>query len=306
MTGSEGFFGKYICRAVEKHGGTVVKLPCFVDLRDYRDLYNKISGHDYIDAIIHAAGRNGGISYNIQYPATIFHDNTLMGLNIINAAHECEIPNIMSVVASCAYGDYGESGPDPLRENWFTAGFPNETVACHGLAKRNLQFASHFYNKQYGLTATTACVTTLFGPGDSFDLYKTKVLGALIKKFVDAKDEGKSSVQLWGTGKARRQFIYVETAADLLVRLLPIYKNCTQPVNISTDDDISIRDLAELIAEIVGFDGEIEWDYTKPDGQLRKRLCNKTMLELLGENCYESNFEEELRKTIEYYKSCKK
>lgn len=234
--------------------------------------------HRPIGGVIHCAGFNGGIEFNRQFPADIFYNNTVMGLNVIDMCRQFEVPKVLSVVASCAYPEYiYEGGECKLNDEMYADEFldlpPNDTVACHGYAKRNLQLASQFYAQQYGLRATTACITTMYGPGDSFHPMRTKVLGALIAKFTNAAIEEHESVTLWGTGSAKREFIYVDDAAEALVRSFGgPYEDSTKPINIGTGFEYSIKELANMIAKIIGYKGKILWDESKPDGQLRKRL----------------------------------
>lgn len=344
VTGGYGFFGRHIVKALHDVGSIPIPIAHreFIDdmavvnnnehlVCDFLHLNDTIDCLDYNepDYIIHAAGYNGGINFNLKNPIDIFYDNTVMGLNVIDQAGYENIP-ILSIVASCGYPVEAANGEEFYEGEYFD-GPPHDTVACHGYAKRNLQLASYFSFKQRQHDARCVCVTTLYGPGDSVDLEKTKVLGALIRRFLEAKAQNTPNITLWGTGYARRQFIYVEDAAKLVVQTLQYSKPPTEkraggeevekemldeyykyPLNISTEHDYSIAEIAGMIAAQVGYTGEILWDHSKPDGQMRKQLDNETLFHRV---CYDQMFDlnknyefprttlaEGLKKTIPYYK----
>lgn len=249
------------------------------------------------DYVIHCAGYNGGIEFNRRYPADVFYRNTLMALNIIRCSQLSNVKKVVSVMTSCAYADNGQP---VLEETEFWNGKPNSSIACHGYAKRTLDAASQMFYAQYGLNAVTVCINNMYGPGDTFDPVRTKVVGALIRKFVDAKQNGLPKVECWGTGKPLREFVYVKDAAHLLVKTLEQYEDHSLPLNISSPHEISIKDLSETIARLVGYEGEVWWNTEKGDGQMKKSLSIKRMKDCLGDFTY-TDFELGLKETIDYY-----
>ena len=198
-------------------------------------------------------------------------------------------------MTSCAYPD---TGMEFLKEETFWEGLPNKTIRAHGIAKRTLQTAAESYNEQYELNAVTLCVTNLYGPKDTFNLVRTKVVGALIRKFVEAVNEN-GSVDCWGTGAPMREFMYVNDAAEAVVQALEKYEDHSQPLNIGTGSDISIKQLVEHIVDITGFSGEVDWNTDKPDGQMKKLLSVDRMKELI--DIAPKPVKEGLEETIRWY-----
>lgn len=295
VTGGNGFLGKHVCNWLRRLGA----YPLVIGSNDW-DMTQKVDAPAEIKRAfrhchyaIHLAGFNGGIEFNRKYPADIFFANTVMGLNFLEHCAVFEVPKALMLVASCAYPASQPAGQlcklhgikehptEVLVEDMFLQGESHDTVACHGYAKRNLQLAARFYNQQYDLNVSCACVTTLYGPGDSFDPERTKFVGGLVKRFVDAADNGDKEVTCWGSGNAKREIIYVDDAArDLLFALLA-YENPRVPLNVGYGTELTIRQFAESIAEKAGYKGAIGWDTTKPDGQMRKKLDSKRWTDLL-------------------------
>ena len=203
-------------------------------------------------------------------------------------------------MTSCAYPD---TGMDVLKEETFWNGLPNKTIRAHGIAKRMLQVASEAYNEQYELNASTVCVTNLYGPNDTFNLIRTKVVGALIRKFVEAKIEEEGAVECWGTGNPMREFMYVEDAAEAIVQALQKYNDHSQPLNIGTGKDISIKQLVEYIISAVNYEGDVDWNTDKPDGQMKKLLDTTRMKEYIDITPIEIS--EGIKKTVQWYISNK-
>lgn len=286
VTGGNGFFGRHLCKELKKQKYDVISYSHKeFDLTHYSDCCDVIELYKP-DYIIHAAGYNGGIKFNLDFPYSIYSQNVMMGSNIIEAAMIYGIKKTLSIVTSCAYGEYhpveyvGEMDyelNERLEPDTFLEDKPNPTVECHGYAKRHLQLLSKYANQQCKMNAVTACITTMYGPGDSLDLNRTKVMMALIKKFVDAKKEKAERVTCWGTGKPHRQFIYVKDAAKCVIKALEDYNNSNVPVNISPLGDTRLSQLVREIAWAVDYKGEIAWDYTKPDGQMKKELVPHEM-----------------------------
>ncbi len=316
VTGASGFLGNHVMDSLREYGyknifGIGYKNFIYTENKLGYDLTNKdyinkiFSDKDY-DYVIHLAGYNGGIQFNINQPAGIFHDNTMMALNIIDACVRFKVKKFIGIVASCAYPCDARAGEDPsfLKEEDFLGYHnPDETVEGHGFAKRNMQIACKLYNRQYGLNAVCLCPTTLYGPG-CFNENKTKVLNALVKKFVDAVDSEQEKVICWGTGAPMREFLYVKDAAKLIVESMKTYKDSTKPLNLGTGQEYSIANLAFKIAHLAGYKGEIEWDKTKSDGQYRKRLDIHNMLNLIP-NFYPTSLENGIIETINDYKQRK-
>lgn len=304
LTGAGGFFGRHIWKELLKRKCKVfgLKSKDEFDLRydEYiSDLFEECYRryYKYPDYIIHAAGNNGGISYNKKYPFNIMLDNTKMACNIMEYAFSYKVKKILSIMTSCAYGDVGS---ELLEEENYYMGMPNKSIRAHGFAKRNLHGLSVAAYEQFGLKTNTVIVTNLYGPFDSFDVNRTKVVGALIKKFVDAKNNNSPTVECFGTGKPLREFMYVEDAAAALVKTLEVYEDYETPLNIGTGTDVTIKYLAETIADIVGYKGEIYWDVSKGDGQMKKLLSVKRMREYLGDIPI-TDLRTGLEKTIQWY-----
>ncbi len=282
--------------------GVHAEVAC--DLCDPGDVADLVSTSGPFDAVLHLAGYNGGIAFNRAAPFDIFVRNTQMACNLLDACvnqreavlgaglgctyRPRPVGKFLGVVASCAYPSdegYQSWHIDEVRHGWLEEEHflghhnPHSSVACHGEAKRNLLRACYFAHKQHGLDAVCACPTTLFGPGDSYDLERTKVTGALVRRFIEAKRSGAEKVTLWGTGQAERQLLFVGDAARLLLLSLVRHDDHETPLNLarwgpygSVRGQHLILDLARRIQTMVGYEGRIEWDTNKPDGQYRKAL----------------------------------
>lgn len=286
VTGVSGFLGEHLAAFLTLQGCKVSGIALThpyqryvthtVDLRERSKTIDLIK---YLkpDAIFHLAGYNGGIKFNDDFPADIFANNTLMAMNVLEAARYVDV-KVISVVSSCAYpnelclGTEYQCSPDILVESTFLEAPPHHSVACHGYAKRNLFLASRYYHQQYNVNAVCVCPTTLYGPGDSFDINRSKVMGGMISRFLKAKQERAASVTCWGTGAAQREFLYVKDACLYLALAATEYNNPYEIINVGSGEEISIKELAIKVAKAVKYDGEILWDTSKPDGQLRKRL----------------------------------
>lgn len=319
VTGGTGFLGQHLLKEVEKQTGGVYYTPPRdeLDLTDRKttlDWFQHAHEHVGVDVVFHLAGYNGGIQFNRDNPADIFSRNTAMALNVLEACKEIGVKKVVSVVASCAYPEmeWCNSAPDGyepryepiprviMRENEFLDGEPHNSVACHAYAKRNLQLASKFYHDQYGLNAVCVCPTTMFGPGDSVDPDRTKVLMAVVKKVVDAHRDG-TELKFMGTGSAMREFIFVKDAARLIVEASEKWNQNDIPLNLGTGHELSIGALVNRVVEIVGYKGNISWDMDpEKDGQLRKRLDLRLMKQVLGTPKL-TNFQKALQETVEWY-----
>ena len=297
VTGGEGFLGTALCEKIIEHGATPIILRHQeVNLHDLQAVIHFLTATKP-DFCIHAAGYNGGIEFNRMYPADILYSNTVMGLNLHHACEYVGVKKVLSIMTSCAYPD---TGMDLLKEETFWDGLPNKTIRAHGIAKRILQVASEAYNDQYELNASTVCVTNLYGPNDTFNLVRTKVVGALIRKFVEAKIEEEETVECWGTGAPMREFMYVHDAAEAIIQALKTYDDHSQPLNIGTGKDISIKQLVEYIIKAVDYEGEVFWNTEKPDGQMKKLLDTTRMKEYIDISPVE--VEEGIKQTVELYR----
>lgn len=296
ITGGDGFLGKALVNAVEGRGATPIVLKSKeVSLLDLYGVIQFLDTHKP-DYCIHAAGYNGGIEFNRMYPADILFSNTIMGLNIHHACEYASVKKLVNIMTSCAYPD---TGMEILKEETFWNGLPNKTIRAHGIAKRILQAASEAYKEQYDFNSVSVCVTNLYGPNDTFNLVRTKVVGALVRKFVEAVLEKEGNVECWGTGSPMREFMYVDDAAEAIVQVLEKYEDNSQPLNIGTGKDISIKQLVEYISKAVGFEGEVDWNTDKPDGQLKKLLDTTRMNEIISVQAL--SVKDGIQKTVEWY-----
>ena len=296
VTGGEGFLGRAIVdNLIEKEAKPIALRHGDVNLNDLQTLIHYLNSVKP-DYCIHAAGYNGGIEFNRMYPADILFSNAVMGLNLHHACEWAGVKKLISIMTSCAYPD---TGMEILEEDQFWNGLPNETIRAHGIAKRVLQAASEAYSKQYEFNSVSVCVTNLYGPNDTFNLVRTKVVGALIRKFVEAKHKEEEQVECWGTGSPMREFMYVDDAAEAIVQALQKYEDSTAPLNIGTGSDISIKQLVEYINEAVGYEGEIFWNTEKPDGQMKKLLSVEKMKKYI--DIETTDVKEGIAKTVEWY-----
>ena len=300
VTGGEGFLGSAICSTLkERKAEPIILRHKEVDLLNLYGLINYLNDTKP-DYCIHCAGYNGGIEFNRMYPADILYANTVMGLNLYHACEYAQVKKTISIMTSCAYPD---TGMEILKEDTFWNGLPNKTIRGHGIAKRILQAAAEAYKEQYDFFASTVCVTNLYGPNDTFDLVRTKVVGALIKKFVEAKINKDEEVECWGTGNPKREFMYVYDAAEAVIQALEKYDDSHLPLNIGTGTDITIKELVEYIVDKSGYTGKVNWNTDKPDGQLKKLLDTTRMKEYI--KIKPISVEEGIEKTVQWYMSNK-
>lgn len=295
VTGGSGFLGTHVVKKLEKERPKKIIIPSSreYDLRLPEKAKKLFEG---ADIIIHLAANVGGIGYNQKNPATLFYDNITMGIHAIHEAWTSGIEKFVAVGTICAYPKYT---PVPFREKDLWNGYPEETNAPYGLAKKILLVQTQAYRQQYGFNAIYLLPVNLYGPGDSFDPARSHVIPALIRKFVEAKAKNKSEVVVWGTGTPTREFLYVEDAAEGIF-LATKYYNKPAPVNLGSSFEISISELAHLIGDLMGYAGKIRFDVTKPDGQPRRKLNVSRAHEEFG-FVAKTNFEDGLKKTIAWY-----
>ncbi len=299
VTGGAGFLGSHIVDYL-KLCGAEVWIPRS-QWNDYTRYEHVLSQFERLrpDYVIHCAGFNGGIEFNRQFPADILYKNSMMALNVHRAAQVAGVKKVISIITSCAYPD---NGLEVIPENCLWNGLPNETIRGHGIAKRMLQISAEQYHKQYGLDAVTVALTNLYGPRDTFNLVRTKVVGAVIHKILRAKITGEVP-EFWGTGASRREFMYVEDAARAIVQALFKYEDHSQPLNIGIGSDMSIITLVNEVCHQIGYTGDIDWLSDKGDGQMKKLLDTSRMRDLLDIEL--TPFRIGLAKTIQWYKENK-
>jgi len=249
------------------------------------------------DIVIHLAAKVGGIGLNSKKPGELFYDNLIMGVQLMEEARKRDIDKFLALGTICCYPKFAET---PFKEENLWDGYPEETNAPYGLAKKMLLVQAQSYRVQYGFNAIYLMPVNLYGPGDNFDPESSHVIPALIKKCFDAIKEGKDKVVVWGTGKPTREFLYVEDASEGILLATEKY-NKSEPVNLGAGFEISIKDLTHLIAELTGFKGKIVWDKSKPDGQPRRMLDTQKAKEEFG-FVAKTSFKQGLKKTIDWYK----
>lgn len=299
VTGGAGFLGSHITEALKRRG--VSEEQIFVprsrdcDLREFANCQYAVGGKD---VVIHLAARVGGIGFLKERPGEVFYDNIIMGSQVMEAARQAGVKKFVAVGTSCAYP---KLTPVPFREEDFWAGYPEAVSAPYGLAKKMLLVQAQAYRAQYGFDAVFLLPANLYGPGDNFDPASSHVVPALIKKIVEAKRDGRNFVEVWGTGNATRDFLYAPDAAAGIIRAAEHY-NGPEPVNLGSGQELSIRHIVDVIADIVGYHGEIRWDPTKPDGQPRRSLDTRWAKEDFG-FVAATPIGEGLRRTIEWYQS---
>jgi GDP-L-fucose synthase len=295
VTGGAGFLGKAAVRQLEELGAYVrVIRSSEHDLRDAEQTRDAVEG---AEVVLHLAARVGGIGFNRRNPAPLAYDNTIMGTHVFE---QSRLAGVQKLVAACSVCAYPKFTPVPFSEDTIWDGYPEESNAPYGLAKKMLIVLSDAYRRQYGFDSCAPIMANLYGPDDNFDLEDSHVIAAMIRKFVEARDRGDSTVTLWGTGSPSREFLYVDDAARGLI-LAAERLSSSDPVNIGTGIETRIKDLAETIHRLSGFEGEIVWDTSMPDGQPTRYLDVSRARELFGFEA-ETPLEEGLRRTIESFR----
>ena len=297
VTGGAGFLGRVVCRELQTRDVGEIVVPRRADV----DLTRQTAVDDLFDAVrpdvvIHLAAEVGGIGANRANPGRYFYANMAMGLHTIEAARRVGVAKFVQVGTVCAYPKHT---PVPFREEHLWDGYPEETNAPYGIAKKALLVMLQAYREQYGMNGIYLLPVNLYGPGDNFDLETSHVIPALIRKFVTARDQNLPSVEVWGTGSASREFLYVDDAARAIVAATERYDG-PEPVNVGAGREVTIRRLVEMIGDLVGYRGEIRWDTTKPDGQPRRMLDTRRARELFGFQA-EVPLEEGLKETIAWW-----
>ncbi len=297
VTGGAGFLGSFLVERMEAAGAhrENIRIPRSKDT-DLRVWENCVDAVNDIDIVVHLAAKVGGIGFNKKYPATLLYDNAIMGFQLMEAARKADVGKYVVIGTVCAYPKFT---PVPFKEDDLWKGYPEETNAPYGLAKKMLLVQAQAYRQQYGFNAIYLLQVNLYGPRDNFDPEQSHVIPALIKKMVDAKKRKSKEVTVWGTGNPSREFLYVEDAAEGIVLAVERYDK-PDPVNLGSGFEVKIRDLVEIIAELVNYQGDIVWNATKPDGQPRRCLDTSRAEKEFGFKA-KTDFRLGLEKTIEWY-----
>jgi len=297
VTGGAGFLGSHVCNTLEEHGASNVFVPRSreYDLRQL-DAIRQLLADVSPQVVIHLAARVGGIGANRKYPAEFFYDNLMMGMPLLHEYWKAGVEKFVAVGTVCAYPKFT---PIPFKEEELWNGYPEETNAPYGLAKKMLLVQSQAYREQYGFNSIFLLPVNLYGPGDNDDPEDSHVIPALIRKCLEAIARGEDRITLWGDGTPTREFLYVKDGAEGIVRAAERY-NRSEPVNLGSSFEISIKDLAALVARNTGFAGRIDWDTSQPNGQPRRKLDTSRALDEFGFQATTS-FEEGMRDAVAWY-----
>ena len=297
LTGGDGFLGKYVWQQLLKKGVVPedIRIPQHIqnDLRIRENCDQAVKG---MDLVIHLAATVGGIGFNRRNPGVLFYDNMIMGTQLMDAAYRYGIEKFIQIGTVCAYPKFTTV---PFREDELWSGYPEETNAPYGIAKKALLVMAQAYREQYGLNAIYLLPVNLYGPGDNFDPEDSHVIPSLVRKCIEAVISGSGEITVWGTGKATREFLYVEDCARGIVQAARHYDD-PEPVNLGSGEEISIRDLVDLIARISGFEGKINWDRSRPDGQPRRSLDTERAAKFGF--AAQVGLEDGLIRTVQWYK----
>jgi GDP-L-fucose synthase len=299
VTGGAGFLGRFVIEKLKAYEGVEVFVPRQhdYDLTEKPDILRMLSD-SRPDLVIHLAAVVGGIGHNQKNPGKFFYDNLMMGVQLIEESRLHGVKKFLATGTVCAYPKFT---PVPFREDDLWNGYPEETNAPYGLAKKMMLVQSQAYRQQYGFNSIFVLPANLYGPGDNFDLETSHVIPALIRKCVEGRRLGAPFIEVWGSGSASREFLYVEDCAEGIVKAAALYDD-GDPVNLGNGREITIKDLVELIARLAGFEGELRWQSDKPDGQPRRWLDTTRAFERFGFRA-QTSLEEGLRQTIDWYET---
>jgi GDP-L-fucose synthase len=299
VTGGAGFLGREVCQALQGYGPAPIFVPRSreFDLRRRGDIQRMFRAARP-EVVVHLAAVVGGIGANRENPGRFFYDNAIMGIELMEEARLAGVDKFVLIGSICAYPKFT---PAPFREDDLWNGYPEETNAPYGLAKKMLLVQAQAYRQQYGLNAITLLPVNLYGPGDNFDPASSHVIPALVRKAIEARDAGRQSIEAWGTGTATREFLFVRDAALAIAAAAEKY-NQAEPVNVGSGQEISIRDLANTICRLCNYRGDVRWNANQPDGQLRRCLDTSRAWQEFGFRA-ETSLETGLRETIEWYQN---
>jgi len=301
VTGGGGFLGTHVVERLRAEGED----PFVARRRDFDltrwDDAERLFEETKPELVLHLAAEVGGIGANRANPGRYWYANLMMGAHVTELARLHGVRKLVTLGTICAYPKFA---PVPFREDDLWNGYPEETNAPYGIAKKALLVGSQAYREQYGLDAVYLLPVNLYGPRDNFDLETSHVIPALIRKMVEAKERGESEIVLWGDGTPTREFLYVDDCAEGIVLAAKRYDGA-EPVNLGTGEELSIRDLAELIGELTGFDGDIVWDTSKPNGQPRRKLDTSRAAELFGFRA-RTSLRDGLGRTVQWYRSARR
>ena len=302
VTGGAGFLGKVVVRKLKERGVQEVFIPNIedYDLVKLEDI-NPMLKDANANMIIHLAAQVGGIGANREHPAEFFYNNLMMGVQLMHRAWETGVEKFVAIGTICAYPKFT---PVPFNEANLWDGYPEETNAPYGLAKKMLLVQAQSYRQQYGYNAIFLLPVNLYGPGDNFNPKSSHVIPALIRKCIEAEEAGLKEINVWGDGSPTREFLYVEDAAEGILLAAEKYDG-SEPVNLGSGYEISIKNLAQLIADLTGFKGKLIWDSSKPNGQPRRALDVNRARDKFGFQA-KMNFEEGLKNTIDWFRANKK
>jgi nucleoside-diphosphate-sugar epimerase len=297
VTGGAGFLGRHVVQKLRDHGAHDIFIPrsADYDLRDKADIDRALSD-SRANIVIHLAAVVGGIGANRENPGRYFYDNAIMGIQLMERSRQAGVEKYVTIGTVCSYPKFT---PVPFHEDDIWTGYPEETNAPYGIAKKSLLVMCQGYRQQYGLSAIYLLPVNLYGPRDNFHLHSSHIIPAIIRKCVEAKEAGADHITAWGTGNVTREFLYVADCAEGLVSAMERYDS-PEPLNLGNGREISIREATETIARLVGFGGKIVWDPSKPDGQPRRCLDVSRAKAALGFEA-RTTFEEGLAKTIQWF-----
>ena len=298
VTGGRGFLGGFVCKALAKRGAEVSPIGSSeYDLTNQSDV-QRMYKEQHPDVVVHLAAACGGIGANVENPARFLYENAMMGLMLLEEGRQHDLKKFVLISTTCSYP---KDAPLPLQEDSIWTGKPVGATGPYGMAKRLLHEACETYGRQYGLDCAVLVPANLYGPEDHFEEEKSHVIPAIIRRYVEAKDAGLESVSNWGTGSPTREFLHVADAAEAIAIAAEKDVECV-PINLGTGIETSIAELTELIASTVGYEGEVEWDTSKPDGQPKRYLDVSRCKELLGFEA-KISLEDGIQETVEWYRA---